>query len=143
MGSHARLVLLAVAILTVGFGVVDSQARRKHSHSLKVRHFVSEVGLPPGNDPNTAGVQGRAVTCPRGYKAMGGGYDVDSIAIVPSARLATNGYAAIAVNQTNDAATLQVEVSCLRTKTTAKRASSPERSLRGLVERYRRQVRQR
>jgi hypothetical protein len=143
MGTRTRLVLLAVAILTVGFGVVDSQAVRKHAHGVKMKHYASRTTLPPANDPRTAGVEGAAVRCPRGYKATGGGFDSNRIAVVPSASLAPRGYAAIAINQTNEAGTLEVQVGCLKTKTTARRASSAGRSLRGLVERYRRQIRER
>jgi hypothetical protein len=141
MSSRIKLLLLSICLLAVTFGVIDTQAAR-HSHRLTIRHFATQVFLPPANDPATVGVVGGEVRCPRGYKATGGGFQASQLSVVPFADLFPRSYQVIAANQTNQAGTLEVTAGCARTRTRRARTSDAGAgSLRGQVERYRRQIR--
>jgi hypothetical protein len=130
----AKWLLLAVGLLTVGFGVVDSVAGRRHSHRVVVKHYERSIVLPPANDPATVGVESAAVACPRGYRATGGGYSVEGLAVTVVADLFPRSYGAIAANQGNDSKRYTVSVGCVRGKTRARRASSQRRLERALRE---------
>jgi hypothetical protein len=138
MAARTRLVLLASALLVVGFGVMNADAGRRHAHKTVVKHYVDDVVLPPSNDAATGGVQGVGVRCPRGYTATGGGFTSSTIATVPHADLSPKTYQAVAINETTTAGRLEVTVACIRARTTATRAQA-EPSLRSVVERYRSQ----
>ncbi len=138
MRSRTRTVLLAVGLLAITFGVIDSQAG-PHRHRLTVRHYVESVTLPPATDPRTSGVRGAAVGCPRGYRATGGGYASDTIAVVPFAQVSPGEYGAIGINQTDQAGRLEVVVACIRGMTRLRNATSGGVQMRRLVEGYRAQ----
>lgn len=142
MANRLKVLLLIVGVLTISFGVVDSQARRKHRHSVKTRYFVGSKTLPAGDDPSTSGVESLAIRCPRGYRITGGGYDMGTIAIVPTARFEADGrgYGVIGVNQVDQSSTMRVTIACIRRRTTATRALAGP-SLRSEVERLRAQRR--
>jgi hypothetical protein len=126
----------------VTFGVIDTQAAKRHSHRLTVKHFATQVTLPPAGDPATAGVIGARVGCPRGYKATGGGFDASQFSVVPFADLFPGSYEVIAVNQTNQAGTLEVTAGCVKTRSRRARTSDAGAgNFRARVERYRQQVR--
>lgn len=133
MVSHAKLVLMAVAVLVIGFGVVDSQARRKHSHAVTLKHYLRSASLPAG------GVGAVDVSCPRGYKATGGGYESSELATVPVYRQFVDGYRVIAANETSTAGTITAYVACLKGRTSATRASA-RRPLRAEIRQYQEQL---
>lgn len=139
MGNSLKVLLLIAALLTVSFGVIDSQAARKHRHGLTLRYSTSTKALPAANDARTAGVESARVRCPRGYRVTGGGYDVvDTIAFVPTARLlpGSRRYVVIAVNDVNKPGRIRLTVACIKAKTQFRRASA-EPSLDAQVERLR------
>ena len=137
MGARVKIVLVAVGILVIGFGVVDSQAGRRHSHKLTVKYYFNDTALPPGNDPATSGVAAVDTGCPRGYRPTGGGYRASKIAVVPYADLNGSGFGAIAINQTDEGGTLTVHVACVKGKTSARRAATGGERLERLARAYR------
>ena len=137
MSMRIKLVLMAVGLLVVGFSVVDSQAGRRHGHKLAFQLFYNDVVVPPSTDPSTSGVKGVSVECGRGYRATGGGYSSEPIALVPHADLRVGLYEAVAINQTDTAGKLTVRVACIRGKTRATRAGADRSNLERVVRRYR------
>jgi hypothetical protein len=134
--SRIRIVLLAVGLLVIGFSVVDTQAAR-HRHRLTVKHYFNDAVLPASNDPTTNGVASATVTCPRGYRATGGGYSAEHISLVPHADLNPGNYNAIAINQTDTPGKLTVTVACVAGRTRVARARADGAELDRLVRTYR------
>jgi hypothetical protein len=141
MGTRINAVVLAVGLLVIGFGVVDTQASRRHAHKVVVKRYFNDIVLPAANDPATGGVASVDTGCPRHYRATGGGYQSSNFAVVPYADLFTDGYGAIAVNQTDTAGKLTVHVACIAGKTKAAAAGAGRHRLDRMVERYRSQLR--
>jgi hypothetical protein len=132
--------VMAAAVFVLGFAVLDGQAKKhKHSHAIKIRAFARQVDLPKASDPDTAGVAGTFAICPKGYRAVGGGYDSTHISYVPEATLGLRSYTVVAINQIDQAGTLEAEVGCVPGKTGLSRASAARlgEELRADVARYR------
>jgi hypothetical protein len=138
MSTRVKLVLISAGLLVAGFGVVDTQAVR-HRHSLTVKHYFRSIVVPPRSDPATNGVEGQQVTCPRGYRATGGGYTTNTIVLVPHADLNPTNYGAIAINQLEREGRLTVTIACIRGRTAAARGQARGPGLERLIERYRAQ----
>jgi hypothetical protein len=133
--------VMAAAVLVLGFAVIDGQAK-KHRHAIKVRAFASQGTLPRSSDPDTAGVGGTFATCPKGYRAVGGGYNASHISYVPEAKLTVGGYVVVAVNQIDKPGTIDAEVGCVPGKTGLSKASASglRDELQAALARYRREA---
>ena len=134
----------AAAVLALGFAVLDSQAQNKgHRHGIAVKAFAKQVKLPRASDPATSGVIGVTATCPKNYRAVGGGHDSNRIAYVPVAKLGFAKYSVIAINRIDQAGVLEAEVGCVPGKTNLATASVSKdgAELGKRVAQYRRQLR--
>lgn len=131
--TKLMLVITVIVLLSVGaVGAMQSQAR-KHSHGLTVKLIARVVSLPSN------GVAASVAVCPGGYRATGGGYKSSQIAYVPTGEMFNNAYRAIAVNATSSSGTLEADVICIKTSTTAVSASNPYAGLAAQVAQLRRQ----
>ena len=139
MAARTKLVLAVAVIFVLGPGVINSQAGRRHSHRVTIKGFVRSTTLPPANDAATSGIESVSAVCPEGYRATGGGYKVETVALVPDAELFTNAYEIVAINETNTAATMSADVACVKGKTSATRAALDRGRSARLVARYRAQ----